>query len=132
VTDVISTGLESGERQAERDLGAIVNEVEHLTAQLAEHTTTLDGLKEDRQWISSRIEALERDLTDIPRVPNELATTVMTSLSELTNRLERLESSSAEPEPEHTRAPERHSDESEDHESEKRDESRPSILDRLF
>lgn len=132
MTDVISTGLESGERQAERDLGAIVNEVEHLTAQLAEHTTTLDGLKEDRQWISSRIEALERDLTDIPRVPNELATTVMTSLSELTNRLERLESSSAEPEPEHTRAPERHSDESEDHESEKRDESRPSILDRLF
>jgi uncharacterized coiled-coil protein SlyX len=132
MADVITTGLEQGERQAERDLGAIVNEVEHLTAQLAEHTTSYEGLREDQTWIKQRLEALERDLAEIPRVPSELATTVTQSLSELTNRIERLESSATEDEEEHTRAPRRERESDEDERRDDKHEKRPSSLDRWF
>jgi chromosome segregation ATPase len=131
MANVITTDLESGERQAERDLGAIVNEVEHLTAQLAEHTTTIEGFREDRSWINSRLEALERDLAALPKVPNELAT----SLLELTSRIERLESSSIPESEEHTEAPEReeHRESAEEPRAEngERKKSR-SLLDGLF
>ena len=132
MSDVITTGVGDAERQAERDLGAVVNEVEHLSERLLEHTTTLDGLKQDKEWIAARIEALERDLEAIPKVPGELETTVMQSLSELTTRLERLENSLTEPD-EHTEPPQRHRSEDESAEDRReRSEKGRSLLDRLF
>jgi uncharacterized coiled-coil protein SlyX len=125
------SGLEEGERRAERDLGAIVNEIEHLTAQLAEHTTTIQGLREDKEWITRRFEAIERDLQAIPRVPEELATTVSDSLTHLTQRIERLETPIEE---ERTRPPHREREENEDRnrESDERRSENRSTLDRLF
>jgi uncharacterized coiled-coil protein SlyX len=131
VPDVIATtdhGLEEGERRAERDLGAIANEVEHLAAQLVDHTTTIDGIKEDKTWILQRFEAIERDLAAIPNVPNELMTTFSESLANLTTRLERLEATALD-EPE-TKAPKR--DERRSDEDDRPAEKRPNILDRLF
>jgi chromosome segregation ATPase len=127
---VIATGehgLEEGERRAERDLGAIANEVEHLAAQLVDHTTTIDGIKEDKAWILQRFEAIERDLAAIPKLPEELTATFSESLANLTSRIERLEATATEPE---TRAPSR-SDRTSD-EEDRREEKRPNILDRLF
>jgi uncharacterized coiled-coil protein SlyX len=131
VPDVIATtdhGLEEGERRAERDLGAIANEVEHLAAQLVDHTTTIDGIKEDKTWILQRFEAIERDLAAIPNVPNELMTTFSESLANLTTRLERLEATALD-EPE-TKPPKR--DERRSDEDDRPAEKRPNILDRLF
>jgi uncharacterized coiled-coil protein SlyX len=130
VTLSTEQGLEEGERRTERDLGAIVNEVEHLAAQLVEHTTTIQGLREDREWITRRFEAIERDLQATPRVPEELASTVSESLAHLTNRIERLETPIEE---ERTRAP-RHREENEDRsrESDERKDESPSILDHLW
>jgi uncharacterized coiled-coil protein SlyX len=131
MAEIIATadhGIEDGERRAERDLGAIANEVEHLAAQLVEHTTTLEGFKEDKAWITQRFEAIERDLIAIPNVPAELTSTITQSLANLTSRLEHLESTALEPE---TKAPARR-DESRSDEEEHREEKRPSILDRLF
>jgi uncharacterized protein YhaN len=128
---VIATGehgIEEGERRAERDLGAIANEVEHLAAQLVDHTTTLDGIKEDKAWILQRFEAIERDLAAIPNVPAELTATFSESLANLTNRIERLEATATEPE---TKPPSRRSESTSD-EEEHREEKRPNILDRLF
>jgi DNA repair exonuclease SbcCD ATPase subunit len=134
VTEIITStehGIEEGERRAERDLGAIANEVEHLAASLAEHTTTIQGLREDREWITRRFEQIERDLIAIPRVPEELASTVSESLAHLTNRVERLETPLEE---ERTRAPqrERESDEDRSRESDERKEKSRSTLDHLF
>lgn len=129
--DVIATtdhGLEEGERRAERDLGAIANEVEHLAAQLVDHTTTIDGIKEDKTWMIQRFEAIERDLAAIPNVPNELMTTFSESLANLTTRLERLEATALD-EPE-TKPPKR--DERRSDEDDRPAEKRPNILDRLF
>jgi uncharacterized coiled-coil protein SlyX len=131
VPDVIATtdhGLEEGERRAERDLGAIANEVEHLAAQLVDHTTTIDGIKEDKTWMIQRFEAIERDLAAIPNVPNELMTTFSESLANLTTRLERLEATALD-EPE-TKPPKR--DERRSDEDDRPAEKRPNILDRLF
>jgi DNA repair exonuclease SbcCD ATPase subunit len=122
-------GIEEGERRAERDLGAIANEVEHLAAQLVDHTTTIQGLREDREWITRRFEAIERDLEAIPKVPEELASTVSESLAHLTNRVERLETPIEE---ERTRAPHREESADESRESERRHDASPSILDHLF
>jgi uncharacterized coiled-coil protein SlyX len=126
--DIIATtdhALEEGERRAERDLGAIANEVEHLAAQLVEHTTTLEGFKEDKTWIVQRLEALERDLAAAPNVPAELTATFSESIANLTQRLERLETSEDD---DHTEPPARRRSD----EEERREEKRPSILDRLF
>jgi flagellar biosynthesis/type III secretory pathway chaperone len=134
MANLITTDLESGERQAERDLGAILNEVAHLTERLTEHATSIEGLKEAKTWIVSHLEALERDLAALPREPGELAATLTQSLSELTSRIERLESSSTESE-EHTEAPEREereSDEGRSPESGERKEKSRSLLDNLF
>lgn len=130
--DIIATtdhGIEEGERRAERDLGAIANEVEHLAAQLVDHTTTIDGIKEDKVWMLQRFEAIERDLAAIPNVPNELATTFSESLAHLTQRIEALEATAIDDEPE-TKAPKR--DEQRSDEDDRRQEKRPNILDRLF
>lgn len=119
--------MEEGERRTERDLGAIANEVEHLAADVAEHTTTLQGLKEDREWITRRFEALERDLAAIPKVPEELTTTFSESIANLTHRLERLEAE--DDEEEGTEPPHRHDENEGDH----RDEPpRRNILDSIF
>jgi chromosome segregation ATPase len=135
MANVITTDLESGERQAERDLGAILNEVAHLTERLTEHATSIEGLKEAKTWIVSHLEALERDLAALPREPGELATTISQSLSELTSRIERLESSSIPESEEHTEAPEReeHRESAEEPRAEngERKKSR-SLLDGLF
>jgi chromosome segregation ATPase len=131
VTLSTGDGLEDGERRAERDLGAIANEVEHLAASITEHATTIEGLREDRAWITSRFEAIERDLQALPKVPDELASTVSESLANLANRIERLETPIQE---ERTRAPhrERESDEDRSLESDERKEKNRSTLDRLF
>lgn len=130
MSTVVTSGeqhMEEGERRTERDLGAIANEVEHLAADVAEHTTTLQGLKEDREWITRRFEALERDLAAIPKVPEELTTTFSESIANLTHRLERLEAE--EDDEEGTEPPHRRDENEDDH----RDEPpRRSILDSIF
>jgi uncharacterized coiled-coil protein SlyX len=130
VPDIIATtdhGIEEGERRAERDLGAIVNEVEHLAAQLVDHTTTLDGMKDDKTWILQRLEAIERDLAASTNVPGELTATLSESIANLTNRIERLESTALEPETKPPSKSDRTSDE-----DVPREEKRPNLLDRLF
>lgn len=119
-------GAEDSERRVERDLGAVANEVEHLAADVAEHTTTIAGLKDDRNWITQRFEAIERDLAEIPRAPSEIVSTFSESLANLTHRIERLEAIDDD-EPE-TKPPDRHRDESTD--DERRDEDRDRNHDR--
>lgn len=130
MSTVVTSGeqhMEEGERRTERDLGAIANEVEHLAADVAEHTTTLQGLKEDREWITRRFEALERDLAAIPKVPEELTTTFSESIANLTHRLERLE---AEDDGEEgTEPPHRHDENEDEHRD---DPPRRNILDSIF
>ena len=128
--DIIATtdhGIEEGERRAERDLGAIANEVEHLAAQLVDHATTLDGIKDDKTWILQRFEAIERDLAAIPNVPGELTTTLSESIANLTTRVERMEATALEPETKPPSKSDRTSDE-----DVRREEKRRNILDDLF
>ena len=132
--DIITTGdrdVDDATRRAERDLGSVITEVEHLTEQLADHTTTLDGLKEDKTWIVQRFEAIERDLIAIPRVPEDLATTFSETAANLASRLERLEAMATTDDDDHTDAPKRNRDRSDDRDD-RQEEKRPNILDRLF
>lgn len=132
MTEIIHStteGIGEGERRTERDLGTILNELEHLAADVAEHTTTLEGFKEDRRWMTERLEALRRDLEALPRVPEELTRTFSEAIAELTTRIERLETSSSHEE-RTTKPPEHHHDESEDGTSEREDHSEESREDR--
>ena len=127
--DIITTGeheVSTAERAAERDLGAVINEVEHLTAQLAEHTTTIEGLREDRQWITQRFEAMQRDLEAIPRVPGELTE----AIANLVARIERIETSATHEE--ETHPPERHESQSEEEDDHQGEPERRNFLDKLF
>lgn len=130
--DVVTTTehtAEEGVREAERDLGAVINEVEHLADDIAKHTTTIDGLKEDRTWITQRFEAIERDLVAIPRLPEELTSTLNESIANLTSRIDALEAG-AHHEPE-TKPPHREerSDESEGH---RERPARRSLMDSIW
>lgn len=125
-------GASDAERAVERDLGAALNELDHLAETVAEHTTTLKGYEDDKRWITERFEALERDLATIPRVPGEITTEIASSIAELRNRIAALETE-PEREPE-TKPPPAH--EREDGREGGRDrehtEKRRSILDRVF
>ena len=127
--------ISEGERRAERDLGTITNELEHLATDVAEHATTIEGFREDRRWMTERLEALQRDLEAIPKLPEELTRTFSEAISDLTGRIERLESSSSHEE-RTTKPPERHeeSEESDDEDGHREEEKRKdrSLLDRLF
>jgi|SRR5215472_9845441 len=125
-------GIEEGERAAERDLGAIENEVKHLAESIAEHATTIDGLREDRNWITTRFEALERDLAALPRVPEELTTELRETIAHLAERMERLESATIDEEG--TNPPRRGHDDSTERENEngERKHERRNLLDHLF
>jgi uncharacterized coiled-coil protein SlyX len=128
--EIITTGdVGDAERKAERDLGAIINEVDHLGERVVEHTTTLDGLKENWRWITEKIEQVERDAAAIPQVPGELIQSFSETVANLTTRLERLETGSAEHQ--ETKPPERRSD-GEENREEKPAEKDRSILDHLF
>lgn len=127
--------LTEGERQAERDLGTITNELEHLASDVAEHTTTIEGLRGDRQWITQRLEALERDLVAIPKVPEELAESLRTAIADLSTRLDRLEATTHSEE--HTEPPhhrERDEERESDEEGRRDDETHKghNLLDRVF
>jgi len=136
----METGIEEGERTAERDLGKIENEVEHLVKELEQHATTIHGLEGDRDWIRERVEALTRDLEAIPKLPEETLATMRESLAHLAERIETLEREVMEPEEEEeTKPPEPHHEEEnrDDREARDRDErhkrrENQSILDRLF
>lgn len=132
VTTTTEHAIDEGERRAERDLGAIINEVEHLTAQLAEHTTTIEGLRSDKEWMIQRFEAIERDLLAIPKVPEELTRSVSDSIAQLSTRLERVEATTSHEE--ETLPPPRRESRNEgedDHRDDERHERR-SLLDHLF
>lgn len=140
MAEIIHTpeGISEGERRAERDLGSITNELEHLAEDVAKHSTTIEGFREDKQWITERLEALQRDLEALPRVPEELTRTFSEAIADLTTRIERLENSSSHDE-RTTKGPEHHHDQEEE---EERSEDAPSdhaeskkgqsLLDRLF
>lgn len=140
MTEIIHStaeGISEGERRAERDLGTITNELEHLAADVAEHATTIEGFRDDKRWMTERLEALQRDFEALPRVPEELTRTFSEAIAELTTRIERLETSSSHDE-RTTKAPEHRHDEEEeeerseaDHSDHERKQGR-SLLDRLF
>lgn len=135
MADVITTtegGLEEGERRAERDLGAVIAQVEHLVKTIEEHTTTIEGLREDRNWITHRFEAIERTIAELPTtIPDELRTQ-LNAIAELTSRIEHLEAATTHEE--ETKPPHRdenhRSEEGESHEH--RHHERRSLLDHLF
>jgi DNA repair exonuclease SbcCD ATPase subunit len=133
VADIITTGeegLTEGERRAERDLGTLTNEIEHIASDVINHTTSIEGLQADRKWIAERIEAIARDLEALPKVPEELARTFSEAISDLTTRVERLEESATHEEP-MTEPPRRR--EREEENDERREEKQDqSLLDRLF
>lgn len=106
-------GLEAGERETERDLGYALAQIENLISSVADHATTLDGLKGDKEWTTQRLEAIERDIATIPRVPEELASTTASSIADLTHRLERLEGSTTDDNDDETLPPQKHENESE-------------------
>ena len=138
MADIITTaegGLEEGERRAERDLGAVIQRVEQLVADVAEHTTTIEGMRENREWISQRLEAIERDLAAIPRVPEDLATSTSSSIANLTERLERIEGAMTDEDEDETKPPHhehRRDEAGDEREHENGNGKRPSLLDRLF
>lgn len=125
-------GLEEGERRAERDLGAVIERVDQLIKDVADHATTIEGIKGDRQWITERLEAIERDLAAIPKIPEDLTSTLSSSIANLTERLERLEAATIDDEDEHTRPPHRDEHRDGDEDGRRREEKRPTLLDRLF
>jgi hypothetical protein len=73
------------------------------------------------------LEAIERDLAASTNVPGELTATLSESIANLTNRIERLESTALEPETKPPSKSDRTSDE-----DVPREEKRPNLLDRLF
>lgn len=134
----VHEGTEGGELEhsAERDLGRIENELAHLVESVEEHTETLKGYGEDRRWMTERLEALERDLAAIPRVPAEITNEFASTIASLQNRIAALE---REPESEsETKAPPKHERESEretehtEHERDREPEKRHRTLDRIF
>lgn len=123
MVDIITSGehaVGEGERKTERDLGAIINEVEHLAEIVAEHTVTINGVKEDLTWTREHLEALKRDAEALPAIPNTLAE----AIADLSTRQDRLEA--RHPHEEETKAPER--DESRDDRESEPDRSEPRRL----
>lgn len=132
--EVITTndGLEEGERRAERDLGGVIERVEQLIKDVAEHTTTIEGMRENREWISQRLEAIERDLAAIPRVPEDIASTTSSAIANLGERLEQIEAALVDDDEEETRPPRHERETQHDDDERHSSDKRPTLLDRLF
>lgn len=82
--------IDEGEREVERTLGGVENELDHHGEDLKEHEEHITNVKEDLSWVKSEITRLEAMILAIPHAPVSLIESLGRDLETLTARVDEI------------------------------------------